>query len=152
MELISWPSVCQPNQHRAPLKREIDWKQGGQILLSFTPSGWAVWTGLRGLDCQDDLASCSLPAAFQQQQPLLHRSCKENADAGAELEGLCHPESMQLCRWFTLDPNLCTFLSQISHSGWLKILILTLLPSHQSHRIVQDGYFFLCKGENIFSS
>lgn len=88
-----------------------------------------------------------LPGSFGKLQPPAARtaalSWEHNAQAGAELEGLCllaAAPRVQLCTWLTLDPDLHTILSQIPSSDWLKILL-----SHQSHTAQLRVISFLSK-------
>lgn len=140
--------MCQPDKHGAPLKREINWKKAGQILLSFTPLGWAPWIWL--------------PRRFGKLQPsrstdsfarLLWTECKCRSWAGGAMpDGCCAACSATdvgaaLQRVYTGS----RFLSQTSSSGWLKILILKLLLSHQSHTVqFRMAIFFIVKGGKYF--
>lgn len=130
--LSSWTSVCQPDKNRAPLNREINWEKAGQTLL---PS----WTGCGGLAARiiwqaaasGSTGSCSAPVSRIQRQELSCRDCAHQL--------LLHRcSSADGLLWVLIYTHLHTFLSQISNSDWLKVLL-----SHQNHTVQLRMVIFL---------
>lgn len=151
--------MCKPHKHRALLKREINQKKAGQILLSFTPLGWAAWMRLprwfgkvqpfssmgsfaQLLWTECKCTSCAVPSSCS----AIHSA----AAVGAALLKGCtgsqrtHKSQSDFSFWLADNINLeAPFLPAKAHSAFQNVFFFVFF------------FFFFClfvlvKTENIF--